>query len=59
MKLTINNSNEGVSVEVEELHSNPEEVDIKIVLLTLHASKNSPDKATVTVLSQTQTSSSC
>jgi hypothetical protein len=51
MKLPSINGEKGVSEEVEELHSNQEEADTKIVLHTLHASKHSPDDATVTVLS--------
>ena len=49
IKLTSINGEKAVSEEVEELHSNQEEADTKIVLLTLHASKHSSDDATVTV----------
>jgi hypothetical protein len=40
-----------MSEEVEELHSNQEEADTKIVLHTLHASKHSTHDATDTVQS--------
>jgi hypothetical protein len=51
MKLISNNGEKGASDEVEELHSNQEEADTKIVLHTLHASKHYQDYATVTVRS--------
>ena len=59
MKLISINGEKGASEEVEELHFNQEEADTMIVLHIFHASKHSPDDATVTVRSPTLASLSC
>jgi hypothetical protein len=51
MKLTSINGGKWVSTEVEEVHSNQEEADTKILLHTLDSSTHSPHDATFTVLS--------